>query len=571
MLGSVWGEVARLYRALAASLVRLLRLNGAFQDELEPTPRPLRWINIGAILVTLGATGVAYEAGLRHNMHRVAPDSIDALAQTIGIEISKKFHGTPGYVGRFEILEALFNGGLTGRQNYLDKLGIQYPANAEMPDRINKTIADAVAMKDLPKDATFANRRLYAPEANDPGYVDYVGWSFELFGYRLESLYYFYFTVLSASIVLFILCFRADALPLVALSATMVAFMLLVQTHAFESVLLRTVHNQRFLGTLCIVPYLHLLFAILVYRKPTPVRVILTLLQASLFLFVMFTRSSAVWLVLSLALIILLGVMFRIGRPRDEPRAANAARLALSWPVIALVVGLAGSVAYKSAILHPIYTTGVFLPYHMVWHNAYMGMGLHPDWKERGDKRDGKPIPDQGSDNMAWVAAVAEAEERYGLSEAFTVNSNMGGLPGILMALHEKLIKERFLRFAAQNPRFMLELYLWHKPNWLWREIRSSYGNYNWTLQTLLCLAAFLGLATVAWRLVEIPSPVRWTLGSAVLVTAVMSLAAPFWTYPLHHVLGEAFFVWSAVLLCAVTMLLSKAWSMARPAASLRA
>jgi hypothetical protein len=571
VLASAWGEAVQLYRAFIEAFCRLIRLNASFRDELQPTPRPLWWLNVCAVLLTIATTAFAYEEGLSQGMHRVAPDSIDALAQTVGIDISHKFYGTTGYVGRFEVLETLFNGGFTSRQNYLDKLGIQYPANAEMPDRINRAIQDALALKGLPDDATFANRRLYAPEANDPGFVDYVSWSFDIFGYRVESLYYFYFLILSVSIALFLICFRADALPLVALSGVMVAFLILLNSQLFTSSNIRTVHNQRFLGSLCVVAYLHLLFTFLIYRRPTLSRVLVTVLQAALFTFVMFTRSSAFWMILSFAAIIGANIMFRLGRPQEDKKATRAAKLVFSWPILLVLGGLGCSLVYKSATLHPIYGIGIFLPYHMVWHNAYMGMGLHPDWKERGDKHNGQPIPDQGTDNMAWKAAVAEAEERYGLSEAHTVNGEVGGLPGIKMALHEKLIKERYLRFAYQHPRFMLELMFWYKPKWLLGEFGSIYGNYTWNVWSLLCLTVFMVIAAMTIRWLKIPPYVRSAFSSAILVTGVISLAPPFWTYPLRHVLGEQFFIWTAILLYFAVLLLSKAWSVARPVAELRA
>jgi hypothetical protein len=263
--------------------------------------------------------------------------------------------------------------------------------------------------------------------------------------------------------------------------------------------------------------------------------------------------------------------MFRFGRPQEDKKATRAARLVFSWPILLVLGGLGCSLVYKSATLHPIYGIGIFLPYHMVWHNAYMGMGLHPDWNERGDKHHGKPIPDQGSDNMAWKAAVAEAEERYGLSEAYTVNGEVGGLPGIKMALHEKLIKERFLRFAYQHPRFMLELMLWYKPKWLLREFGWIYSDYAWNVWSLLCLTVFMVIAAMTIRWLKIPPHVRSAFSSAILVTGVISLAPPFWTYPLRHVLGEQFFIWTAILLYFAALLLSKAWSVARPVAELRA
>jgi len=314
LLASTWGAVVGIYRALTDAFGRLLRLNGEGQDELEPTPKSLWWLNACAILLTIATTAAAFQEGLDQRMHRSVPDGVDMLAQTVAIDLSHRLYGTTGYVGRTEVLEALFNGGFTGRQNYLDKLGIQYPANVEMPDRINEVIQKALTLRDLPKDATFANRLLYAPEANDPGIVDYVSWSFDIFGFRVESFYYFYFLILSISIAFYVICFRADALPLVVLSGVMVAFLILMNSRLFETVLLRAVQNQRFLGTLCVVSYLHLVFAVLIYRKPTLSRVLVTALQAALFVFVMFTRSSAFWMVLSLAVIITLHVALRLGR-----------------------------------------------------------------------------------------------------------------------------------------------------------------------------------------------------------------------------------------------------------------
>ena len=391
MLANAWGRAVQIYCALIDMVCRMVRLNAGFQDELQPTPRRLLWLNACFVAVTIGTTALAFEEGLSQNMHRVAPNSIDMLAQTIAVDLSQRFHGTTGFIGRSEVLQTLLAGGFTSLPNYLDKLGLQYPANTEMPDLINRAIQNALALKDLPANPSFSNRQLFAPEANDPGFVDYVSWSFDLFGFRIEAFYYFYFVILSASIVLYVVCFRADALPLAILSAVMVSFLTLMNSQFFTDEALRTVHNQRFLGSLCVVPYLHLLFSFLIYRKPTLSRVLLTVLQAALFTFIMFTRSSAFWMILSFAVIIGIIAIFRLGRPQETGKAKQVARLVFSWPIVLVVSGFVGSFVYKSAAVHPIYSIGIFLPYHMVWHNAYMGLALHPEWPER-----------DVTDNMAW-------------------------------------------------------------------------------------------------------------------------------------------------------------------------
>jgi hypothetical protein len=566
VLASALGVVVRIYRAFIDAIYRLVRLNAGFQDELQPARGSLRWLNLCLILLTMAATALTYQEGLRQDMHRVAPNAVDMLAQTVAVDISQKFYGTSGYVGRTEVLETLYQGGFTTRQSHLDKLGIQYPANSDMPDLINRVIQDALALKNLPADATFGNQRLFAPEANDPGFVDYVSWGFDLFGFRVEAFYYFYFVVLCVSIVLFLICFRADTLPLLVLAATTVSLLLLMDSKLFPSVAIRTIHNQRFLGSLCVVPYLHLLFVFLIYRKPTWSRILVTVLQAALFTFVMFTRSSAFWMILSFVAIGGVNCLFLLGRPHVEPKATRAAKLAFSWPSILILVGLLGSLGYKSATLHPIYALDIYIPYHMVWHNAYMGLGVHPDWNERGDKHKGKPIPDRLSDNMAWMGAIAEADEYYGLSEGYLNNNVVGGYAAPRIRLHEKLIRDRFLRFACQHPRFMLEVYLWYKPKMLFSELAWTYSDYRWNAENLLSLSAFVVIAVLAWRWLEIAPHTRRVLGSALLVTGVMSLIPVMWTYPLRHVLGEQFFIWGGILLYFATFWLSKTWSLMRPA-----
>lgn len=564
MSGRIW-EARQLYHALIDAARRVLRLNADLRDTVQPTPLKLRWLNLSFAALTIGATLLAYHEGLRQNMHRVAPDAIEMLAQTIAVDISQRYHGTHGYVGRSEVLQTLLQGGVTGRQNYLDPFGLKYPENGERPELIEKAIKDALALKDLPADATFGNQKLFAPEANDPGFVDYLSLSFDLFGFQVEAFFYFYFLVFAVSVALFLLCYHADALPLLVLSIAVVALLTLLDSQLFTNVNLRAVHNQRFLGSLCLVPYLHLLFTFLVYRRPTWSRVVVTILQATLLTLLMFARSSAFWMILSFVAIFGVTAYFRLGRSYAETRVRRLAALAFSWPSLLVIGGLVCSLAYKSATIHPIYSLDIYIPYHMVWHNAYMGLGLHPDWKERGDKHKGKPIPDPLTDNMAWMGAVAEGDEVYGLTEGQLNNNVIGGFPAPKLRLHERLIRDRFLRFILHNPRFTLEVYLWYKPKMFFHELSWAFEGYRLNVGTLLCQVALLVLGASAWRLLDIPDDTRKVLSMGLLVTGVVSLIPVIWTYPLRHIVGEQFLIWVTVLLYFATFLLSEAWSRVRP------
>ncbi|GEP54005.1 hypothetical protein RSO01_11710 [Reyranella soli] len=564
MSGTIWGRAAGLCRTLIDATRRVIGMNAELRDEVQPTPLKLRWLNLCFAALTIGAGLLAYDEGLRQKMHRVAPDAIEMLAQTIAVDISQRYHGTRGYVGRSEVLQTLLDGGVTGRQNLIDKFGLTYPENGERPELIEKAIKDALALKDLPE-ATFGNQKLFAPDANDPGFVDYLSLSFDLFGFQVSAFFYFYFLVFGISVALFLLCYHADALPLLVLSIAVVALLTLLDSQLFTNVNLRTIHNQRFLGSLCLVPYLHLLFTFLVYRRPSWTRVVVTVLQAALLTLLMFARSSSFWMILSLVAIAGVNAYFRLGRSYVETRLKRLATFAFSWPSFLVIGGLVCSLAYKTVTLHPIYNLDIYIPYHMVWHNAYMGLGVHPEWKERGDKHKGKPIPDALTDNMAWMGAVAEGDERYGITEAYLNNNVIGGFPAPRIRLHEQLIRDRFLRFVLHNPRFALEVYLWYKPKMFFQELLWAFEGYRWSLGTMLCQVALLALGASAWRLLAIPDDVRKTLSTALIVTGVMSLIPVVWTYPLRHVVGEQFLIWIAIVLYFATFLLSEAWSRVRP------
>jgi hypothetical protein len=556
--------VATVFGAVGGAFRRIWQINAELRDQVPAAPR-LRWLNVCCILLIVATTTLLYQDGLSQRMNRVVPDGVDAVAQAAGVHLSEKFHGTAGYVGRTEVLHELFRNGFTSRQNYLDPLNIQYPANVEMPDLFDRAIQNAINLKGLPPDATFANKRLYAPQANDPGLVDYIKWSFELFGYRVESLYYLYFLILAAAVALYLICFYKDTLPLIALAGLLVAFLLMLDSRLFAGVHTRTVHNQRFLGTLCFVSFLHLVFVFLLYRKPTRIRVVTTALQVILFTFVMFTRSSAVWMVMAFVLIGLLIAFNRFdGQAAD--RTASRFRVFLSWPALLLAIGVGGSAIYKSSVIHPMYTVGIFLPYHMIWHNAYIGLGLHPDWGKVGDQYGSRPVPEPMSDNVGWTAAALEATERYGLPEAYLFDGEIGGLPSYKTALHDKLLKERLFRFMKEHPWYTVELFLWYKPKTFVTQYTWMFGDYSPRIWTLICLVAFLAAGVACRRWLTLPRPARLLVGTAGLIILAMSTAPVFWTYPIHHVSGEPFLVVTTFIVLLAPILLSRLWDLVGPA-----
>ena len=190
---------------------------------------------------------------------------------------------------------------------------------------------------------------------------------------------------------------------------------------------------------------------------------------------------------------------------------------------------------------------------------------MHPEWKERGDKHKGKPIPDALTKQHGLHGRGSRGGRVLRTHRRNLNNTVIGGFPGPRMRLHERLIRDRFLRFILHNPRFTLEVYLWYKPKMFFHELSWAFEGYRWNVGTLLCQAALLVLGASAWRLLDIPDDSRKVLSAGLLVTGVMSLIPIMWTYPLRHVAGEQFLIWMTIVLYFVTFLLSAAWSRVRP------
>src|SRR5262249_28109100 len=112
--------------------------------------------------------------------------------------------------------------------------------------------------------------------AEDVGWVDFCKLGFLLFGYRMEALYFTYFLVTGVGLVCFMVEFRRCTpamIVVVAIQATMLfiinAMPYMVPESVEANLQLGSVINGRFMATIGLVPFFHLLFASALTLPPT--------------------------------------------------------------------------------------------------------------------------------------------------------------------------------------------------------------------------------------------------------------------------------------------------------------
>src|SRR5262245_41384879 len=181
---------------------------------------------IAALLIcTMFTIGVG--RGMDHVL-AFGPQS-DQHAMTIAIsELRQGLSSYIGYTSTLEELVKLLNQGATGPND--PKL----LPNLNNGDLINQAIANAVAS--VPRVPAFISHgalitMIYA----DIGIVDYMNIAFSVFGFKIQSLYYLYFALLSLSSTALLIQYWRKPVVQVVLLASLFAFVLELQTSIFNT------------------------------------------------------------------------------------------------------------------------------------------------------------------------------------------------------------------------------------------------------------------------------------------------------------------------------------------------
>jgi hypothetical protein len=466
----------------------------------------------------------------------------------LSIAISDEVYGLKGYVGFYKVYQTLQYG-----------LGIKdfYANDARQPDivsisdgaLINEAIAKASNLPQLRGLGPTFPRTLEAyrggvgiegtdlisPIGEDLGESKLYALSFRLFGLHIESAYYFFFLLLTISILAFLIEFRQKPAALAALLLNVFAF------HAFFylpffSPFMPTVYINRFGSTLCIICAWHFLFMLIERRPWTLPSAIFAAVQMFILAFGIFIRSSGNWAFVAIFLLSLT-LLFRdflLTRGLSLVlRVRQAFKTVRLWSFLVVICGYILLNLYISIVPNPIFRSGGNQPHHMRWHSLWIGLSFHPDWPKYFPE-----LPagsDDTAQNMTMKLWVAAGNKPSDFNDPYTKAMNIG--------LHESLVRTQYLKFITEHPRYLLESVVYYKPMLLYNLLKQMYSG---TDRFVIVPAAATVLPVAALTVLSGISALLVTLGLGGLVL-LCSVAPILLAYPAEHVIGDQ--IWSTTVL----------------------
>jgi len=414
-----------------------------------------------SILIMLAAGAMIY-AGLQQKFdQQISTGSLGRYVYGIAAALSDEAYGLRGYAYYEPVEAALQKAGLTDDPVILNKDGTHYPDNLRDPNLINGAIRDAARLQITipPLERQLPEYYVRAAPGEDLGIVDLVKLSFKLFGQRIESVYRFFCAVFLASMLLFWLGFRnylegLKILCCVCVASTAIfASPLFTLTYSSDSTSWMTIIDPRVLTLLGFVPLLHLLAATIRPASTGLRQSLLITAQAAILFLVVQIRASAYWMLIALAVITLVAL-----RRMSFAQIVGPARISRPLFLVAAVF-LIGSL-YMVARMHPLYTSGYYLPRHAFWHDVYYGLQSNPDW-----------APKFGPSHMiGGVPASGDAQPVAGLYRYLATHPSHPGITlhdatgSLTWGAIEHYLYYAFWDLVIQHPRFALKTYFVSKP-----------------------------------------------------------------------------------------------------------
>ncbi len=418
---------------------------------IRTSPRTLAII--GSMMV-LGLLALSIVRGVALHQVDTLYDPHYRWRQTFVVALSRMRDNPPsGYLG-FKSIERVFV-----RNGFGALPNEDFDINVVWARQKDGTFVDHVLAEALATPIDRSEKPILI-RGNDLGWIDYVYFSFEIFGVHVSSLFYFYYLLLGLSAAIFLVAFWRSPICLYVLSMYLIGHYLLTgYVQDLGEHTLGSVTNSRFYSVAALLPGLHVLLVILRRAAATARQLCCVGLQVLLLVFYLFCRLEVAWIPLMLLAaggLVLpyrevwrwLGSRFRGPPPRALQRGWAAAI------VLVASVGLIGYMRYAPA---KEYRDEVKT--HVIWHSLYGQMlsGLaivHPEIREQ--YLYGHPPL---SDNMVYDAVLAELRARNDSSSpiAFKIDGIIAIDPMRDMGAYDKIVRTLYFRFIRKHPWLFLE------------------------------------------------------------------------------------------------------------------
>ncbi len=498
----------------------------------------------GVCVLAALAISTVFLVGIDRGMDRVLAFGPESDVNSIAVAVTALVYGEQGYVAYYPVFEALMQPLQSGAEGPNDP---RILANLRSGDLINEALAKASSLG--PVGSLFvSDGGLRTMVYDDLGTVDYAKMAFGIFGFKIESLYYLYFSIVALSTLAFLIQFRAKPVALMLLLCVLGAFFLETKTGVFND------HQPTFWGhrhgsTLALIPMWHLALLLVFRWRLAPSSLLVALLQAAILVLAIKMRGSAVWTVVFLCGLSML-LSYRAWRllPPATRTFWDLVRPAFKWPLVVSLLCVAANNAYTDAKLHPAYFTDDIIAHHGAWDVAFLGMAHSPTlWHRVGGTYD-KPL-----DRVGVEATLAYLQEhRFLRSEAEFVSPWTGTYK---YRMYDDIMKRVFLSHVLANPFSVIELYLYWKPKRIVELCISSLATIDaWSWAIVLLSATAMALALALAGLCK---------GAAARsrIVPLLALAAPafaalpnLWAFASPHTLADV------VLSLLVALVFSTSW-----------
>ena len=477
--------------------------------------------------------------GTKLGQDQTAFQPIYRLRQSLAIAVSRMHDPSPGhYLAYKSVVNVLSENGFAVWDDdpgpHLDVARWEVLlTNGPLLNRIIKQAIDAPIDTSLPPEII---------QANELGFADYIYLSFRLFGDRISSLYYFFYLIVAATCLVYILQFRNSPFLLFVLVIFLGELYFLENYARSYGMQMQTVFNSRLFSGLSLMPVLHVLFLQWQRQPPRAFSVAGVIVQSLIFGFVLSCRTEAIWQV-AMAVAVVCGSGILLVLPlRSRKRSDLVSKLVPLWPALAFLIVVS---AYSAVIsLNADGRYALEPKAHIVWHEILMGL-LSTSPELRRDY-----LPDENltySDNIVYMAVDHDLKARDDVSSP-VVRRLPNGDPVVDLSPpahwneYEKLVRSLTLRIVLEHPVTVLETV----PTKIGEQIRwynhPAVTPMAWvklrTLVIVVAVGAFI-CAVAGGFTVNLA-----TLGSAALFAVVLLLFAsmtPLLVEPSPHSIGTLF------------------------------
>jgi hypothetical protein len=495
-------------------------------------------------LLAMAIIALVFFGGVRNGMDHVAAQ-LENDQWSIAVALSDLVYGlNAGYLGYASVLDKLvevWNAGLDPHSPLL--------ANRNKDrDVLNKAISAAASLGPQPP-GFIADRTLITLIYSDVGYVDFTKLAFRIFGYKIESLYYAFFLLLSLSAAAYLIVFWSQPGAKMALLCALFAFFVELHTIVFTPDM-PTFHGMRHGSTLALIPAWHFAFLLIYRRRPSLVTVLATLIQLAILISAIKTRGSAGWtLVFVAAIAVVVGYLQWRKAQTDARTWPRLAREVVRWPILLLFGGLFAYSQYENIKLHPVYFTDDVLPHHGFWHTAYAGLLDMPGLVPQGSEA--MKLHDAGAVDSATYAAAAEylRDSRFiplpaGYPQVVAPSFISPWTGTLKFKLFDDIMRRVVVHTWMQRPLLSLKLYLYIRPIALVHVVRMAIGgapNVDWLWYLLIGGVSVFSIISIADGLQD---AYRLAVPLCAVAGALPFAALPnIWGYAQFHTIADALLV----------------------------